>query len=87
MARYAVFFTTSADKARRKLPKALQERFATVAKDLGDDPRPHGCIKLKGADSLWRIRVGDYRLVYSIEDDELIVLVVRVAHRKDVFQA
>jgi len=53
---------------------------------LRDDPRPPGCVKLTGADDLWRIRVGQYRVVYTIRDDELLVLVVRVAHRRDVYR-
>ena len=85
MAEYRVLFKPSADKALRKLPESIQVRIATAAKGLRADPRPRGCLKLKGEGNLWRIRVGDYRVVYTIEDDELIVLVVRVAHRKDVY--
>ena len=86
MPKYHVIFAPSADKAHRKLPEAVQKRIAAAARDLADEPRPRGCIKLKGEDDLWRIRVGDYRVVYTIEDDKLVVLVVRVAHRKDVYQ-
>ena len=49
-------------------------------------PRPIGSVKLEGEENLWRIRVGDYRIVYTIEDKKLIVLVVRIAHRKDVYR-
>ena len=86
MARYRVFYVPSADKALAKLPDAVQKRIAAATQDLGDDPRPPGCVKLKGETDLWRIRVGDYRVVYTIEDDKLLVLVVRVAHRKDVYR-
>ena len=86
MAHYRVDFTPSADKALRKLPQSVQIRIATAARNLREEPRPRGCVKLKGEEQLWRIRAGDYRVVYTIEDDELIVLVVRVAHRKDVYQ-
>ena len=86
MAQYKIDFTPSADKALRKLPQSVQVRIATAVKGLVNDPRPRGSLKLKSEDDLWRIRVGDYRVVYTIEDDELIVLVVRVAHRKDVYQ-
>ncbi|MBI3466327.1 MAG: type II toxin-antitoxin system RelE/ParE family toxin [Planctomycetes bacterium] len=48
-------------------------------------PRPHGCVKLTGYDNRWRIRIGDYRVVYEIHDAELRVLVIRAAHRKDVY--
>jgi mRNA interferase RelE/StbE len=86
MAGYRVLFKPSADKALRKLPESVQKRIAAAAQELGDDPRPPGCAKLEGEDNLWRIRVGVYRIVYVVQDDELIVLVVRVAHRKDVYR-
>ena len=53
---------------------------------LAKEPRPKGVKKLSGADDLYRIRVGDYRVVYQIRDDRLIVLVVRIGHRKDVYR-
>jgi mRNA interferase RelE/StbE len=53
---------------------------------LADDPRPAGCEKLAGQTDRYRIRIGRFRVVYSIGDDELVVLVVRVAHRKDVYR-
>ena len=85
MAEYRVLFTDSADKALRKLPAAVQERIAAATRGLHANAHPRGCVKLKGEDDLWRIRVGNYRVVYTIEDEQLIVLVVRVAHRKDVY--
>ena len=53
---------------------------------LSDNPHPHGASKLKGADELWRIRVGDYRIVYEIHHRVLLVLVVRVAHRREAYR-
>ena len=53
---------------------------------LAANPRPKGVKKLSGPDDLYRIRVGDYRIVYQIHDDRLIVLVVRIGHRKDVYR-
>lgn len=76
----------SAEKQFAKLPAQLRRRITDAFDGLRENPRPPGCLKLKGEDDLWRIRVGDYRIVYTIEDAELIVLVVRVAHRKDVYQ-
>lgn len=86
MDEYTVEYTASADKALRKLPKFVQTRIAAATEELRNNPRPRGCVKLEGADDLWRIRVGDYRVIYTVEEDELIVLVVRVAHRKDVYR-
>ncbi|WP_434743790.1 type II toxin-antitoxin system RelE family toxin [Micromonospora sp. SH-82] len=54
--------------------------------DLEQDARPAGCRKLVGEDGQWRIRIGDYRVVYAIFDQELVVLVVRVAHRSSVYE-
>lgn len=86
MARYAVIFKPSADKALRKLPVSVQRRIVAATDALADDPRPAGSVKLHGADDLWRIRVGQYRVVYTIQDDALVVLVVRVAHRRDIYR-
>src|SRR5436305_7017442 len=84
-----VFLKPSAEKSLRKLPVSIQKRIVTAIDDLRSDPRPAGCVKLAGAesaDAYWRIRVGDYRIVYALRDRELIVLVVRIAHRKDVYR-
>jgi mRNA interferase RelE/StbE len=83
---HAIYFAPSADKALRTLPEAIQKRIVAAVEELGNNPRPPGCKKLKGEDDLWRIRIGDYRAVYTLRDAELLVLVVRVAHRKDVYK-
>jgi len=82
---YAVIFKPSAVKHLERLPKLAQRRIVRAIEELADDPRPAGCVKLVGEDNLWRIRVGSYRVVYSIEDDDLLVLILRVAHRKDAY--
>ncbi len=86
MARYVVYFKPSAHKALRKLPESVQKRIVAAVEGLQDDPRPPGSVKLSGELDIWRIRVGDYRVVYTIDDDDLIVLYVRIAHRKDVYR-
>jgi mRNA interferase RelE/StbE len=83
---FQVFLTASAEKQFARLSASLRRRMTEAFDGLRENPRPRGCVKLKGEDELWRIRVGDYRVVYTIQDDQLIVLVVRVAHRKDVYQ-
>ncbi|SRR6266540_3886293 len=85
MAGYTVLVKPSADQALRKLPESIQKRLVAALDALCDDPRPPGCVKLKGEEGLWRIRVGDYRIVYTVRDEEVTVLVVRVAHRKEVY--
>jgi mRNA interferase RelE/StbE len=83
---YHLITKPAAEKQIAKLPTAIRKRIYAALDSLCEQPRPRGCKKLKGEDNLWRIRVGDYRVVYTIEDDQLIVLVVRIAHRKDVYQ-
>ncbi len=82
---YKLTIKKSAEKHMDSLPNAIRERIVTAILGLRENPRPPGCLKLKGEDDLWRIRVGDYRVVSSIKDDVLIVLVVRVANRKNVY--
>jgi mRNA interferase RelE/StbE len=83
---YKVFFKSSADRQLRKLSDALQRRIVGEVETLAHHPRPKGVVKLAGHENLWRIRVGDYRVVYEIHDDRLVILVLRVAHRKDVYR-
>jgi mRNA interferase RelE/StbE len=66
--------------------KRDRQRIVKRIEQLGDEPRPAGCQKLSGHDR-YRIRQGQYRIVYGIEDDKLIVYVVKVGHRKDVYRA
>lgn len=83
---YAVLFKPSARAALLKLPKSAQARIVEATDALASDPRPHGVVKLTGPEGLWRIRVGDYRVVYTISDGQLVVLVLRIAHRRDVYR-
>ena len=83
---HQIIIKPSAEKQLDKLPKSVRVRVLDKLEELRQDPRPHGAIKLIGADDLWRIRIGDYRVVYEIQDERLIVLVLRVAHRKDIYK-
>jgi len=83
---YRVSFKDSADKAMDKLPKAIQARVVEKAIALGDDPRPPGSVKLAGSSGLWRVRVGDYRMAYVIDDDRRTVDIRIVAHRREVYR-
>jgi mRNA interferase RelE/StbE len=84
--RFRVEFTRPALKALADLPQKVQERIAPRIDALAVDPRPRGVEKLEGEDDLYRIRVGDYRVIYTIQDDRLIVVVVRVANRRDAYR-
>jgi mRNA interferase RelE/StbE len=84
MARYSVSLKKSVLKDLEPLPRADRLRVMDRIGDLADDPRPRGCEKLSALER-YRIRVGDYRVVYSVEDEALVVWVVRVGHRRDVY--
>lgn len=86
MASYSIEWAKSAVKEFHKLPKADKAALIRKISDLASNPKPHGSIKLEGAEDTYRIRHGNFRVVYKIEDDALIVLIVRVAHRKDVYR-
>ena len=86
MARYALDIKPSARKELENLSDTLIARLAPKIDDLATDPRPSGYRKLHGYKDLWRIRVGDYRVVYIIDDGRKMVSVTRIAHRRDVYE-
>jgi mRNA interferase RelE/StbE len=81
---YRIDFLPRARHELAKLPRIVGERIACAIDDLEYDPRPHGCKKLINRDA-WRIRIGDYRVIYQIHDNRLLVLVVRIGHRRDIY--
>ena len=83
---YRVLTSPAARRDLKRIRGPARRRIAETIDALADSPRPPGCAKLAGADDLYRVRVGDYRIVYAIQDDRLIVLVVRVGNRKDVYR-
>lgn len=86
MALYQVELARSAEKDLRRIDRSRVASLFAAVEGLAEDPRPHGCKKLAGADRTYRIRVGEYRVLYEIEDDVLVVLVIRVAHRREVYR-
>ena len=87
MGKYRVFIKSSAAKELNAISrKKDRQRIVRHIRKLGDDPRPPGCQKLSGQER-YRIRQGQYRIVYGIEDNDLVVYVVKVGHRKDVYRA
>ena len=85
MAAYKLFFKKSVQKDLDRIPKKDLKRILSRIESLSVDPRPKGCEKLTGQER-YRLRQGRYRIVYSIQDDELTVWVVKVGHRKDVYR-
>jgi mRNA interferase RelE/StbE len=86
VANYRVVLASTAEKELKKLPSAMIARIAPRLENLGANPRPRGCKKLKGGDKEWRIRVGDYRVVYTVDDARLMVEVTRIRHRSEVYE-
>lgn len=83
---YRVLLERVAEKDLRKLSTKLHNRTIVALQALAKHPRPSGCRKLTGADNDWRIRVGEYRVVYEIDDASQIIRVNRVRHRRDVYR-
>lgn len=83
---YRIEFTRSAEKDLRRIERSSVSAIYDAIEHLADDPRPHGVKKLAGADRTYRIRIGDYRVVYEIEDNFLLILLIRIGHRKDVYR-
>jgi mRNA interferase RelE/StbE len=83
---YAVFIKASALKALARLPKADQARLRARIDALATEPRPQGVVKLAGEGNLYRLRAGDYRIIYEIRDDVLRVLVISIGHRREVYR-
>jgi len=86
VASYRVVLTSSAEKELKGLSAQLNARIVPRLENLADNPRPPGCKKLQGGDKEWRIRVGSYRVVYTIDDEESLVEVTRIRHRREVYQ-
>ncbi len=82
---YSVEVTPAAERQIRKLDRETQRRVLTCLEKLGEEPRPRDCVKLQ-AEDLYRVRAGDYRIIYEIEDRRLIVLVLKVGHRREVYK-
>jgi mRNA interferase RelE/StbE len=86
VAKYVVETKPSARRELENLSGSLIARLVPKIEGLAANPRPSGCRKLRGYKDLWRIRVGDYRVVYIIDDDRKTVSVTRIAHRRDVYE-
>jgi mRNA interferase RelE/StbE len=86
VAEYAVVFARSARRELERLEVGVARGIISRVEALAEDPRPRGCVKLQGADDLWRIRVGDYRVIYSLDDDARLVDDRVVRHRSDAYR-
>jgi len=84
--KYTVRLNTRVGTVLDRLPPNMRRRILRRLEALEDNPRPRGVEKLAGVDELYRVRVGTYRIVYAIRDRELVVIVVRIGHRRDVYR-
>jgi len=82
---YSIEILRVAQKQLAKIDRARQQQIIDAIRLLADNPRPAGCKKLTGR-TAWRIRIGTYRVIYEIHDDRLLVLVVTIGNRKDVYR-
>lgn len=86
MASYRVEVSATAEKQIRRLEREDQLRVLRAVRDLGVDPRPRGCRKLRGWEDVFRIRVGTFRILYSVEDERVLVIILKVGRRKDIYR-
>jgi mRNA interferase RelE/StbE len=85
--KYKVVFERKYIKDLKHVHPSYHKAVMETSLSLGNNPRPDGYIKLKGADNLFRVRIGPYRIIYTIQDDKLIVLVLEIGDRKDVYKS
>jgi mRNA interferase RelE/StbE len=83
---YRIEVAPAAVRQLRKLDRAAQRRVQAAIELLAEEPRPSGAKKLVGGEGEWRVRTGDYRIVYETHDDVLLVLVVAVGHRREIYR-
>lgn len=86
MVEYVVTFARSARRELEGFPRSVVTRVVTRIESLGISPRPASCRKLQGTGALYRIRIGDYRVIYSVDDEKRVVDVVAVRHRGDAYR-
>jgi len=86
MPEYTITFAQSARKELERLSASVVSRIFPRIEALAQNPRPLGCRKLRGFENLWRIRVGDYRVIYQVFDDEMVVDIVAVRHRSQAYR-
>jgi mRNA interferase RelE/StbE len=85
MPQYEIIFARSARKELQAFSRSVARRILEKVEQLSSNPRPSGCKKLRGHSSLWRIRVGEYRIIYSINDKDLVIDISVVRHRSEAY--
>ena len=83
---YSIEILRSAQKQLSKINRQDQDRIISSIESLANNPRPDGCRKLSGRPAAWRIRIGSYRVIYELQHEKLIVLVVKIGHRREIYR-
>jgi mRNA interferase RelE/StbE len=86
VAKYKIEISSSAEKALKKIPRKDLIKVIETIQKLGIDPKPLGCRKLSGEEDVYRVRQGNYRIIYEVEDKKLLILVLKIGHRKDTYR-
>ena len=86
MSKYTINFARSARKELERLSINLVSRIFPRIESLADNPHPRGCRKIRGRSNIWRIRVGDYRVLYAIDEEELTINIRAIRHRREVYR-
>lgn len=86
MAKFKIKISSTAEKKLKKIPKKDLVGIITAIQSLALDPYPEGCRKLMGEGNTYRIRKGLYRIIYEIKNNELVILVLKLGHRKDIYK-
>jgi mRNA interferase RelE/StbE len=83
---FKVSITSRAERELKRLDQPVRNRIIIALSALASEPRPAGCLKVKSEENVWRIRVGDWRVGYQVDDNNSEVVVVRIAHRSDFYE-
>jgi len=86
MASYSIEVSATAERQLRKIGRETLTRVITAIESLAANQRPRGCRKLKGFDDVYRIRVGKYRVIYSLDEKNVLILILKVGHRKSIYR-
>lgn len=83
---YQIIFEAPAQRQFRKLARIIQTKILKTLIKLEENPRPAGCKKLQGLEHLYRLRIGDYRVIYRVKDNKLLVLIISLGHRREIYK-
>jgi mRNA interferase RelE/StbE len=84
--KYQIKILSKARRSIKKLPKSIQNELKNTIRSLAENPRPLGVKKLAGNYNLYRVRLGDYRVIYEIQDEVLLIIIVLAGHRKEIYR-